>query len=59
MSDEARIEIINQVSDNIEENFSDLRMFNNQNIVVSLQRAKQQNDVNVVKKLGPFKIDSR
>jgi len=51
MSDEARIEIINQVSDNIEENFSDLRMFNNQNIVVSLQRAKQQNDVNVVKKL--------
>lgn len=51
MSDAARIEIINQVADNIETNFSDLRQFNNQNIVVSLQRAKQQNDVNVVKKL--------
>ena len=51
MSDAKRIEIINQVADNIETNFSDLRQFNNQNIIVSLQRAKQQNDVNVVRKL--------
>jgi len=51
MSDAKRIEIINTVADNIETNFSDLRQFNNQNIIVSLQRAKQQNDVNVVRKL--------
>ena len=51
MSDAARIEIINQVAAGIETNFSDLRQFNQQNIIVSLQRAKQQNDVNVVKKL--------
>lgn len=51
MSDAKRIELINQVADNIETNFSDLRQFNQQNIIVSLQRAKQQNDVNVVKKL--------
>jgi hypothetical protein len=51
MSDAERIEIINGVADKIETNFSDLRQFNNQNIVMSLQRAKQQNDVNVVRKL--------
>jgi len=51
MSDAKRLEIINQVADNIEINFSDLREFNNQNIVISLQRAKQQSDVNVVRKL--------
>jgi predicted transcriptional regulator YheO len=51
MDDAARLNIINQAADNIETNFSDLRAFNNQNVVISLQRAKQQNDVDVVKKL--------
>ena len=51
MSDAERLEIINGVANNIETNFSDLRQFNNQNIIMSLQRAKQQNDVNVVRKL--------
>jgi hypothetical protein len=51
MSDAKRIEIISQIANDIENNFSDLRQFNNQNIIVSLQRAKQQNDVNVVRKL--------
>lgn len=51
MSDAERLKIINNVADNIETNFSDLRAFNNQNVIVSLQRAKQQNDVNVVRKL--------
>lgn len=51
MSDAERLEIINGVANNIETNFSDLRAFNNQNIIMSLQRAKQQNDVNVVRKL--------
>ncbi len=51
MSDAKRIEIINTVADTIEVNFTDLRQFNNQNIIVSLQRAKQRSDVNVVRKL--------
>jgi hypothetical protein len=51
MTDAARLAIINNVAADIETNFSDLRQFNQQNIIVSLQRAKQQNDVNVVKKL--------
>jgi hypothetical protein len=51
MTDAARLEIINNVADEIETNFSDLRQFNQQYIIMSLQRAKQQSDVNVVKKL--------
>jgi hypothetical protein len=51
MTDAKRIEVINQVANNIESNFSNLRQFNNQNIIVSLQRAKEQNDVSVVRKL--------
>jgi len=51
MSDGKRLEIINTASDNIEQNISDLRQFNQENIRTSLQRAKERNDINVVKKL--------
>ena len=51
MSDAKRMEIINDASDNIEQNISDLRQFNQENIKVSLQRSKQKNDIDVVKKL--------
>lgn len=51
MTDAKRIELINAAANEIETNFSDLRQFNQQNIIISLQRAKQQNDVNMVKKL--------
>ena len=51
MSDAARLAIINNVAEDINTNFSDLRQFNQQNIIMSLQRAKQQSDVDVVKKL--------
>lgn len=51
MGDAKRMEIINTASDNIEQNISDLRQFNQENIKTSLQRAKEQNDIDVVKKL--------
>ena len=51
MSDARRLEIIHAVGDNIEENITDLRQFNQQNIKISLQRVKERNDINVVKKL--------
>lgn len=51
MSDAKRLEIINQVADNLETNFSDLKEFNNQNKLLSLQRASEQGDIDYVKKL--------
>lgn len=51
MNDAARLAIISNVAAAIDTNFDDLRQFNRQNILLSLQRAKQQSDVDVVKKL--------
>ena len=51
MGDAKRLEIINTASDNIDQNLSDLRQFNQDNIRTSLQRAKEKNDIDVVKKL--------
>jgi predicted transcriptional regulator YheO len=51
MTDAKRLEIIHSASDNMEENLTDLRQFNQQNIRVSLQRSKERNDIDVVKKL--------
>jgi hypothetical protein len=39
MSDAKRLEIINTVADNLEQNIMDLKEFNNQNKMISLQRA--------------------
>ena len=50
MSDAKRIEIINAAADQIDTNYDDLTLFNRQNILLSLQRAKTQRDVNSVKK---------
>lgn len=51
MTDEKRMEIINNASVHIDQNLDDLRQFNVENIKISLQRAKDQNDVDVVKQL--------
>ena len=40
MNDAKRLELINEAATNIEQNFSDLRAFNDQNIVLSIQRSK-------------------
>ena len=51
MSDEERLKIINRSADGIEQQISDLRSFNDQNIQLSLQRAKDQGEVNAVRQL--------
>ena len=45
MSDAKRLEIINTVSDNLEQQFMDLKEFNNQNKIISLQRASEKGDI--------------
>lgn len=49
MSDLKRLEIINKAADQIDANYDDLTLFNQQNILLSLQRAKTEADVNHVK----------
>ena len=49
MSDAKRLEIINAAAGQIEANYDDLKLFNKQNMLLSLQRAKTINDVNQVK----------
>lgn len=45
MSDAKRLELINAAADRIDENYSDLKQFNNQNIMLSLTRAKSELDI--------------
>lgn len=49
MSDLKRLEIINKAADQIDGNYDDLTMFNQQNILLSLQRAKTEADVKQLK----------
>lgn len=51
MTDARRLEIILTAAYNIEQNITDLRQFNQENIKISLQRSKERNDIDVVKKL--------
>jgi len=51
MSDAKRLEIIKAAADDVDANYYDLTRFNKQNMMLSLQRAKENNDVDVVKKL--------
>jgi predicted transcriptional regulator YheO len=51
MTDAKRMEIINHAADAMQTNLNDLRSFNSQNIQLSLQRSKDENDVAVVKKM--------
>lgn len=50
MSDAKRLQIINSAGDKIDENYNDLKAFNQQGILLSLQRAKAQNEVDAVRK---------
>ncbi|MBX2968239.1 MAG: conjugal transfer protein TraI [Cyclobacteriaceae bacterium] len=51
MTDGKRLEIINKAGDQIEQNYADLQQFNNQNIQLSMNRAKDEHEVLTVKKL--------
>ncbi|WP_406843507.1 conjugal transfer protein TraI [Flavobacterium soyae] len=49
MSDLKRLEIINNAADQIDSNYDDLTLFNQQNVILSLQRAKTEAEVKQVK----------
>lgn len=51
MTDAKRLEIINTVSDNLEQQFVDLKEFNNQNKMISLQRASERGEIEYVRRL--------
>ena len=51
MSDASRITIINHAAEQVEENISDLRRFNTENMILSLQRSKDAHEVRTVKAL--------
>ena len=51
MADEKRMEIINSAGAAMDENYSDIKAFNSQNMMLSRQRSKDLNEVNVVKQL--------
>lgn len=51
MSDAKRLEIINNVSDNMEQQHVDLKDFNNQNKMLSLQRAAERGEIEYVRRL--------
>ncbi len=49
MSDEQRLELINKAGDQLDGNYSDLKQFNAQNEMLSLQRAKDEKEVDTLK----------
>lgn len=51
MTDAKRLEIINAVSANVETQLMDLKEFNSQNKVISLQRAAEKGEIETVKRL--------
>jgi hypothetical protein len=51
MSDGERLEVIDHAAARIEVNISDLRLFNNQNMVLSVQRSKDQYEIERVKRM--------
>ncbi|MGN6602457.1 MAG: conjugal transfer protein TraI [Ginsengibacter sp.] len=51
MRDAKRIEIIDRAADAVDNNLADLRQFNDQNKMLSFQRAAERGDVEVVKRL--------
>jgi hypothetical protein len=50
MPDASRMELINKAADHMDSNYNDLQQFNNQNAILSLQRAKDENEVVTLKK---------
>lgn len=51
INDAKRLEIINTVADNIEQQFVDMKEFNNQQKLLSLQRATERNEIEYVRRL--------
>ncbi|MBB6108682.1 mannitol-specific phosphotransferase system IIBC component [Mucilaginibacter lappiensis] len=50
MSDAKRLELVNEAADRVDTNCSDLKEFNHQNYVLSIQRAKDENEIATLKR---------
>lgn len=50
MTDQQRLEMINKAGDRLDETFSDLKQYNNQNKILSLQRSKDLDEVSTLKR---------
>jgi len=51
MSDAKRLELIGAAAEQMEQNYADLKQFNNQNITLSIQRAKSEFEVKTLKQM--------
>ena len=51
MADAKRLEIINGVADNVQQQLLDMKEFNSQNKMLSLQRASEKGEIEYVKRL--------
>jgi len=51
MTDEQRLHIIQEAADQVDKHYNDLQAFTNQNRILSLQRSKDQDEINRVRKL--------
>lgn len=49
MTDQQRLEAINLAGDRLDEGFGDLKQYNNQNMILSLHRGKDLNDIQTIK----------
>jgi hypothetical protein len=56
MSDGKRLEIINRCGEAIEQNYFDLKEFHNQNIQLSISRAKDAHEIETVRQLYGIKL---
>ena len=54
MTDARRLEIIDRVGAKVDQNYNDLQQFNEQNMQLSVRRAKDQHEVELLKKLYGF-----
>lgn len=57
MTDAKRLELINAAADRIELNYADLKDFNTQNVLMSLQRARSKSQIEDVQKLYGIQIN--
>jgi hypothetical protein len=49
MTDQQRLEAINLAGDRLDESYSDLKQYNNQNMILSLHRSKDLNEIQTIK----------
>jgi hypothetical protein len=54
MSDARRLEIINRAGAKVDQNYADLRQFNEQNMQLSIGRAKDHDEIEAIRKLYRF-----